>query len=92
MVSLGFSFRAPLLSFLPLGSSCIAGVHCVPCDSLLSIILVALTFSVLGGLSFFLLSRFPVILLVLPFVSPWFRSFSSPASSSSSALSSSSVP
>ena len=34
--------------------------------------------------SFFLLYRFPVIFLALPFVSPWFRSFSSPASSSSS--------
>ena len=32
--------------------------------------------------SFFLLYRFPVIFLVLPFVSPWFRPFSSPASSS----------
>ena len=31
-----FSFRAPLLSFLPLGSSCIVGVHCVPSASLLS--------------------------------------------------------
>ena len=71
---LWFSFRAPLLSFLPLGSSYIVGVHCVPCASLLSIILVALSFSVLGGLSFFYPS-FPVILIVLPFVSPWFRSF-----------------
>ena len=34
--------------------------------------------------SFFLIYRFPVIFLVLPFVSPWFRSFSSPTSSSSS--------
>ena len=31
-----FSFRAPLLSFLPLGSSCVVGVHWVPSASLLS--------------------------------------------------------
>ena len=49
----GFSFRAPLLSFLPLGYSCFVGVHCVTCSSLISILLVALSFSVLSGLSFF---------------------------------------
>ena len=40
-------------SFLPLGYSCFVGVHCVPCSSLLSILLVALSFSVFSGLSFF---------------------------------------
>ena len=49
MVFHGFSFRAPLLSFLPLGYSCFVGVHCVPCSSLLSILLVALSFSVFSG-------------------------------------------
>ena len=72
MVSRGFSFRAPLLSFLPLGSSCMVGVHCVPCSSLFSIILVALSFSVLGGLSFFysgfLLSCSSCLLSLLGFV------------------------
>ena len=36
VVSLMFSFRAPLLSFLPLGASCDVGVLCVPSASLLS--------------------------------------------------------
>ena len=49
----GFFFRAPLLSFLPLGYSYFVGVHCVPCSSLLYILLVTLSFSVFSGLSFF---------------------------------------
>ena len=53
MVFHGFSFLAPLLSFLPLGYSCFVGVHCVPCSSLISVLLVALSFSVLSVLSFF---------------------------------------
>ena len=66
--STGFFFRAPLLSFLPLGCSCLVGVLCVPCSSLLYILLVTLSFSVFKC-SFFLLYRFPVLFLVLPFVS-----------------------
>ena len=90
MVSLMFSFRAPLLSVLPLGSSCAVGVHCVPSALLLS--------SAFGGFVcllstvVFLLSRFSGYLARPAFVSPCFRSLSSTASSSSSALSSSSVP
>ena len=44
MVSHGFFFRAPLLSFLPLGCSCFVGVLCVPCSSLLYILLVTVFF------------------------------------------------
>ena len=51
--STGFFFRAPLLSFLPLGYSCFVGVHCVPCSSLLYILLVTWSFSVFSDLSFF---------------------------------------
>ena len=83
--SKGFFFRAPLLSFLPLGSSCFVGVHCVPCSSLLSLLLVTLSFSVFNILSFFY-TGFRFSFLVHPLVSPWFHSFSSPASSSSSVL------
>ena len=79
--STGFFFRAPLLSFLPLGCSCLVGVLCVPCSSLLYILLVTV-FSVFNC-SFFILYRFPVLFLGLP-LSLWFRSCSSPASSSSS--------
>ena len=53
MVFHGFCFHAPLLSFLPLGSSCFVGVHCVPCSSLLYLLLVTLSFSVFNNLSFF---------------------------------------
>ena len=79
--SSGFFFRAPLLSFLHLGCSCLVGVLCVPCSSLLSILLVTV-FSVFNC-SFFILCRFPVLFLSLP-LSLWFCSCSSPASSSSS--------
>ena len=78
----GFFFSAPLLSFLPLGCSCLVGVLCVPCSSLLYMLLVTLSFSV-SNRSFFILYRFPVLFLVLP-LSLWFHSCSSPASSSSS--------
>ena len=54
----------------------------MPCSSLLSILLVTLSFSV-SKCSFFILYRFPVLFLVLP-LSLWFRSCSPPASSSSS--------
>ena len=82
LVFQGFPFRAPLLSFLPLGYSYFVGAHCVPCSSPLSILWWLCLFCLQW--SFFLIYRFPVIFLVLPFVSPWFRSFSSPTSSSSS--------
>ena len=53
MVFHGFFFHAPLLSFLPLGYSYFVRVHCVPCSSLLYILLVTLSCSVFRGLSFF---------------------------------------
>ena len=78
----GVFFSAPLLSFLPLGCSCWVGVLCVPCASLLYVLLFTLSFSV-SNCSFFLLYWFPVLFLVLP-LCLWFRSCSSPALSSSS--------
>ena len=63
VVSLLFSFRAPLLSFLPLGASCDVGV---PSASLLSGAFWWLSLSsVCGALSFFY-PGFPAISLVLP--------------------------
>ena len=54
VVSLGFSFRAPLLSFLPLGASCDVGVPCMPSALLLSGYFWWLCLSsVCGALSFF---------------------------------------
>ena len=53
MVFHGFSFCAPLLSFLPLSYSCFVELHCVPCSSLLYILLVALSFSIFSDVSFF---------------------------------------
>ena len=73
-------FRAPLLSFLPLGCSCLVGILGAPCLPPLC------TFSYFVYFClhrFFLLYRFPVLFLVLP-LSLWFRSCSSPASSYSS--------
>ena len=76
----GVFFRAPLLSFLPLGCSCLVGVLgalCLPP-------LCTFSYFVFFCLQrFFLLYRFPVLFLVLP-LSLWFRSCSSPASSYSS--------
>ena len=54
VVSLGFSFRAPLLSFLPVGASCDVGVPCMPSASLLSGDFWWLCLSsICGALSFF---------------------------------------
>ena len=52
-----FFFSAPLLSFLPLGCSCLVRVLCVPYSSLLYMLLVTLSFSVSNGY-FFILYRF----------------------------------
>ena len=90
VVSLMFSFRVPLLSFLSLGSSCDVGVPCVPSASLLSGAFGG--FVCLLSVVLFLLSRFSSCLARPAFVSPCFRSLSSTAWSTSSALSSSSVP
>ena len=66
LVSLVFSFRAPLLSFLPLGASCDVGVPCMPSALLLSGDFWWLClYSVCGALSFFC-PGFPAISLVLP--------------------------
>ena len=87
-----FSFRAPLLSFLPLGASCDVGIPCMPSALLLSDDFRWLCLSsVCGALSFFY-PGFTDYLARPAFVSPCFRYFSYTASSSSSALSSSSVP
>ena len=76
----GVFFRAPLLSFLPLGCSClleVLGALCFPH-------LCTFRYFVFFCLQlFFILYRFPVLFLVLP-LSHWFRSCSSPDSSSSS--------
>ena len=70
VVSLMFSFRVPLLSFLPLGSSCDVGVPCVPSASLLSgtfggfvCLLSAVPF--LSSIPVFLLSRLSCLCLSL---------------------------
>ena len=89
MVSLLFSFRAPLLSFLPLGPLARSG-HSV-CPQLRSFLapLVALSVFCLWC-SFFLLSQFSSYLARPAFVSLCFHSHA--ASSISLALSSSSTP
>ena len=91
MVSLSFSFRASLLSFLPLGPLARSGYSV--CPQLRSFLapLVALSVFCLRC-SFFLLSRFSGYLARPAFVSPCFHSLSYAASSTSSALSSSSTP
>ena len=60
LLVLGFPVSLPrvflscaIASFLPLGYSCFVGVHCVPCSSLLYILLVTLSFSVFSVLYFF---------------------------------------
>ena len=60
LLLLGFPVGLPrvflscaIASFLPLGYSCFVGVHCVPCSSLLYILLVTLSFSVFSVLYFF---------------------------------------
>ena len=64
-----FSFRAPLLSFLPLGASCDVGVPCMPSASLFSGDFVCLLPAVL-----FLLSRFSGFLARPACLPPCFRS------------------
>ena len=71
----GVFFRAPLLSVLPLGCSCLVGVLgalCLPPFCTFS----SFVFFCLQRV--FLLYRLPVLFLVLP-LSLWFRSCSSPA-------------